>query len=40
MCGPKFCSMHINRAVQEFNEKRSAEEAEKRGARRLDVVQS
>jgi phosphomethylpyrimidine synthase len=19
MCGPKFCSMHINRAVQDFN---------------------
>jgi hypothetical protein len=28
MCGPKFCSMHINRAVEEFNKKRS-----------LDVVQ-
>ncbi|HSQ65195.1 MAG TPA: phosphomethylpyrimidine synthase ThiC, partial [Polyangiaceae bacterium] len=21
MCGPKFCSMHINRAVEEFNQK-------------------
>jgi len=24
MCGPKFCSMHINRAVEEFNEKTAA----------------
>jgi phosphomethylpyrimidine synthase len=27
MCGPKFCSMHINRAVEEFNEKSAAEQA-------------
>ena len=26
MCGPKFCSMHINRAVEEFNEKTAAAE--------------
>ena len=26
MCGPKFCSMHINRAVEEYNEKTAAEE--------------
>ncbi|MEZ4297148.1 MAG: phosphomethylpyrimidine synthase ThiC [Polyangiaceae bacterium] len=26
MCGPKFCSMHINRAVEEFNEKTAAEQ--------------
>ncbi|MFO0589472.1 MAG: phosphomethylpyrimidine synthase ThiC [Polyangiaceae bacterium] len=24
MCGPKFCSMHINRAVEEYNEKTAA----------------
>jgi phosphomethylpyrimidine synthase len=24
MCGPKFCSMHINRAVEEFNTNQSA----------------
>jgi phosphomethylpyrimidine synthase len=31
MCGPKFCSMHINRAVEEFNEKL---EADRRAGRR------
>jgi phosphomethylpyrimidine synthase len=35
MCGPKFCSMHINRAVQDFNEK--LEEDRKQGKRTLDV---
>jgi phosphomethylpyrimidine synthase len=27
MCGPKFCSMHINRTVEEFNAKTEAEAA-------------
>ncbi|APR77085.1 Hydroxymethylpyrimidine phosphate synthase ThiC [Minicystis rosea] len=32
MCGPKFCSMHINRAVEEFNKKAEDERpAGKRG---------
>jgi phosphomethylpyrimidine synthase len=35
MCGPKFCSMHINRAVQDFNTK--LEEDRKQGKRTLDV---
>ena len=35
MCGPKFCSMHINRAVQEFNEK--VEQDRKAGKRSLDL---
>ena len=35
MCGPKFCSMHINRAVQEFNEQ--VEEDRKAGKRTLDL---
>src|SRR5207237_7149386 len=35
MCGPKFCSMHINRAVQEFNEK--VEEDKKAGRRTLEL---
>ena len=35
MCGPKFCSMHINRAVQEFNEKVEADV--KAGKRTLDL---
>ncbi|HEY1693168.1 MAG TPA: phosphomethylpyrimidine synthase ThiC [Polyangiaceae bacterium] len=35
MCGPKFCSMHINRAVQDFNTK--LEEDRKQGKRALDV---
>jgi phosphomethylpyrimidine synthase len=29
MCGPKFCSMHINRAVDEYNKKLSEEIQEK-----------
>jgi phosphomethylpyrimidine synthase len=36
MCGPKFCSMHLNRAVDEFN--RKADEEEKAGKRSLDVL--
>ena len=35
MCGPKFCSMHINRAVEEFNTK--LEEDRKQGRRSLDI---
>ena len=35
MCGPKFCSMHINRAVQEFN--KQVEEDSKTGKRTLDL---
>jgi phosphomethylpyrimidine synthase len=35
MCGPKFCSMHMNRAVEEFN--RQVEEDKKVGRRTLDV---
>ncbi len=35
MCGPKFCSMHINRAVEEFN--KQVEEDRKAGRRTLDV---
>ncbi len=35
MCGPKFCSMHINRAVQEFN--KQVEEDGKAGKRTLDL---
>ena len=35
MCGPKFCSMHINRAVQEFN--KQVEEDKKTGKRTLDL---
>jgi phosphomethylpyrimidine synthase len=35
MCGPKFCSMHINRAVQEFNQQ--VEEDRKVGKRTLDL---
>jgi phosphomethylpyrimidine synthase len=37
MCGPKFCSMHINRAVEEFNKK--VEEDKKQGRRTLDLFQ-
>jgi phosphomethylpyrimidine synthase len=36
MCGPKFCSMHINRAVEDFNKQRDEERAA--GKRSLDVV--
>ncbi len=35
MCGPKFCSMHINRAVEEFNKK--LEEDKKSGKRTLEI---
>jgi phosphomethylpyrimidine synthase len=35
MCGPKFCSMHINRAVEEFNKR--VEEDRKSGRRTLDM---
>ena len=35
MCGPKFCSMHINRAVQEFNEE--VEKDRKAGKRSLGI---
>jgi phosphomethylpyrimidine synthase len=35
MCGPKFCSMHINRAVQDFN--KQVEEDSKAGKRTLDL---
>ncbi len=35
MCGPKFCSMHINRAVEEFNKK--LDEDRKAGKRSLDL---
>jgi len=35
MCGPKFCSMHINRAVEEFN--KQVEEDRKAGKRTLEV---
>jgi phosphomethylpyrimidine synthase len=35
MCGPKFCSMHINRAVEEFN--KQVEEDGKSGKRTLDL---
>ncbi len=35
MCGPKFCSMHINRAVEDFNKK--LEEDRKAGKRSLEI---
>ena len=35
MCGPRFCSMHINRAVEEFNQK--LEEDRKAGKRTLEI---
>jgi phosphomethylpyrimidine synthase len=35
MCGPKFCSMHINRKVEDFNAK--VEEDKKAGKRSLDI---
>jgi phosphomethylpyrimidine synthase len=35
MCGPKFCSMHINRAVEEFN--KQVEDDKKAGRRTLDL---
>jgi phosphomethylpyrimidine synthase len=36
MCGPKFCSMHINRAVEDFNK---AEEERTAGKRSLPLTQ-
>jgi phosphomethylpyrimidine synthase len=38
MCGPKFCSMHINRAVEEFNAKVEADA--KAGKRTLEIFSS
>jgi phosphomethylpyrimidine synthase len=38
MCGPKFCSMHINRAVEEFN--KQVEDDRKVGKRTLDLFSS
>lgn len=35
MCGPKFCSMHINRAVEAFN--KQVEDDRKQGRRTLDT---
>ncbi|WP_394850142.1 phosphomethylpyrimidine synthase ThiC [Pendulispora brunnea] len=35
MCGPKFCSMHINRAVEEFNKR--LDEDRKAGRRTLEL---
>jgi phosphomethylpyrimidine synthase len=37
MCGPKFCSMHINRAVDAFNDQVEADK--KVGKRTLDLFQ-
>jgi phosphomethylpyrimidine synthase len=37
MCGPKFCSMHLNRAVEEFNKQVEADR--KAGRRTLDMFQ-
>ncbi len=37
MCGPKFCSMHINRAVEEFN---ASDESAKSNKRSLKLVDS
>jgi len=37
MCGPKFCSMHINRAVDEYNQK--LEDEKRAGKRSLGVLQ-
>lgn len=38
MCGPKFCSMHINREVEAFNKK--LVEDQKVGKRTLDIFQA
>ena len=38
MCGPKFCSMHINRAVEEFNRRPDVERPA--GKRGLEVVET
>jgi len=37
MCGPRFCSMHLNRAVEEFNKK--LEDDRKAGKRTLELFQ-
>jgi phosphomethylpyrimidine synthase len=37
MCGPKFCSMHINRAVEEFNKQLEADR--KAGRRTLEMFE-
>ena len=38
MCGPKFCSMHINRTVEEYNAKLDAEQKQRtEGKRTLNV---
>ena len=36
MCGPKFCSMHLNRAVDEYN--RKVDEEERKAKRSLGVL--
>jgi phosphomethylpyrimidine synthase len=39
MCGPKFCSMHINRTVEEYNAKLDAEQKQRtEGKRTLHVA--
>src|SRR6476469_8635684 len=38
MCGPKFCSMHINRSVEEYNKKGDEERAA--GKRSLAVLET
>ncbi len=38
MCGPKFCSMHINRAVEEYNQK--IEDEARANKRTLQIVPS
>jgi phosphomethylpyrimidine synthase len=41
MCGPRFCSMHLNRAVEEYNDKLDAERREadaKAGKRSLGLA--
>ncbi len=40
MCGPKFCSMHINRAVDDYNKKLDEDAQAKPNKRSLEVVQS
>ena len=39
MCGPKFCSMHINRTVEEYNAKLDEEQKQRtEGKRTLHVA--
>ncbi len=39
MCGPKFCSMHINRTVEEYNARLDAEQKQRtEGKRTLNVA--